>query len=367
MRFIDEFVRLSNKIPVQPKEIFRKCNVERGLVELKELIINGEAITVYSKTICGVVTEIVHKEFDEKGNKEYSKTEFFREGKVFNVQEVFVESTENQIINRVRNSITGEETITLHQKFDEKGRMVYEKDDEENHEITITYHEVNDKLLVTGQSISDDKLFVIDREIRYNQSGLPYYVKDSDGTETWWCYTPIDERTHLVFEKDSNGWEREFKVDPKNCLCKDLTGDKLLEPIPGSITYIRDIYGRVSRYKDGLIRSYVDSVNSYFYEYDSEGRKIKTTGQVNGTEPFDIESYEYDSVGRLVKSVTGGTKRKQTIEFTEDGNTLTRKRIVITQDEQMDVYESVFKFDRNGNVIHQKDKDGYEAWNCYKY
>lgn len=352
MKYPNENIRLSYKVPKVPVEIYRKCNEKCGVIESGEMVVDGNCLETYVKFQMNDVIKIKRINYNDRGELLGEIVEEIC-GDISSLYETIIARTGDEEIETYIDHNTGEKSDTL-TRYDDVGRAIYYKDDDM--EILYSYHDMNDAVLIVSKTFQDDNWIEENKEIKY-RNGLPIYSKNSS-EEVWWNYTEMSDGTYCVREQDSDGSIHDYRIDSKDCLREFLMGKYLLKPIDNSTTYLK--HGCYETFlENGLKLKSVNGDLVYSYEYDSDGRLLNSKGFLENV------TYRYDSIGRLIEKIVENNTI-ETIDYIEKDNFMRVFRVT-RQADKVTTETSMYEFDDNGNVIHQMDSDGYEGWIEYRY
>lgn len=168
-----------------------------------------------------------------------------------------------------------------------------------------------------GNYFNEFKKWVPERIIKRDDKGRLIYIKQVDGTETWFEYDENGNGTRLK----TKGYERWSKYDKNGCL--------LIQ---------RDTQGMDHRfeYNDNgdLIRE-VKNGEETKYEYNKKGLLVRIVCS-NG----DEEEYTYDACGNLIrhKSVDhNGIIKTITNQYNEEGRLLRSREVIDYTNETIEI------------------------------
>jgi RHS repeat-associated protein len=178
---------------------------------------------------------------------------------------------------------------------------------------TVLSYDLNGNL----ESISDAGARQLRRRIRYDSLGRPVrvflpecgggIVEGGFGRQVLWSFAmAYDERSNLVFRKDSRGAivRYDYGGDPVDRLQhirydRSEVTDTSSEVLGcGDVHYFYQPDGDIRRVNE----EYVDGIGNQTFTYDSFNGLISTTVQMAGAPPFTID-YPHDSVGRSTGTI----------------------------------------------------------------
>ena len=116
--------------------------------------------------------------------------------------------------------------------------------------------------------------------------------------------------------------------------------------------------------KNGNIIKWKEDTIVYNYKYNDNNQIIYAKhGNIT-------EQYEYDKNGNLIYETWSDDDTKNEIRYKYSRNNLVykeHKRYILTSIDgyKIDKYKKWFKYDKNGNLIHEKDSNGFEEWKEY--
>ncbi len=190
-------------------------------------------------------------------------------------------------------------------------------------------------------------------KVRYEENKL---IKNIDAEEREYISaSKINSIEKINFTLDSNGKPIDGeKLSTLNYNSNGFLTETIIYSLDGTVkdkyTYEYDKNGRrikTSRYSDGQL------LNSYKYDYNEFGNKIKAYSYNPAGELEEYYLYKYDGEGNLVEEdwFSASGEKIYSVENDYDDGVKTRTS---TYDKNNDlIFEYVFKYDQKGNIIEE--------------